>query len=105
MVISGLIERPQAIQSTEPIVWSSGGHYRLWNGHSIGAIKSASRFDCSAKIAAKTRMAFNITAVSCWTLSLGHILIDYVFGAAIAIAHGDVDGDDKDDSEGVHHIS
>ena len=50
-------------------------------------------------------MAFNITAVSCWTLSLGHILIDYVFGAAIAIAHGDVDGDDKDDSEGVHHIS
>ena len=30
-------------------------------------------------------------AVSCRTLSLGHILINCVFGVAIAIAHGDSD--------------
>ena len=35
-------------------------------------------------------------AVRCQTFSLGHIIIGYVFGAAIRIAYGDPDGGDKD---------
>ena len=31
-------------------------------------------------------------AVSFQTASLGHVLIDYAFGAAILIAHGNLDG-------------
>ena len=50
-------------------------------------------------------MAFNIVAASCRTLSLGHILINYVFSAVITIAHGDPGGDDKDNRGGVHHVA
>ena len=48
-------------------------------------------------------MMFNLMAVSCQTFSLGHILIDYVFGAAIAIAHGN--GDGKDGRNGVRRAT
>ena len=57
------------------------------------------------KIAAQTRMVFNIMAVSCRALSLGHILINYVFGPAIVIAHGDSDGGDEGDRDGVHCVA
>ena len=43
-----------------------------------------------------SRMTFNVTAVSCRTFSLGHILIDYVFGAATEIVHGNPDSGDED---------
>ena len=46
-------------------------------------------------------MTFNLMAVSCRTVSLGHVLIDYAFGAAILIAHGDPDGGDEDGRDGV----
>ena len=35
-------------------------------------------------------------ALSCRIFSLVHLLVDYAFGAAIHIAHGDPDGDDED---------
>ena len=44
-------------------------------------------------------------AVSCRTLSLGHILMGYVFGAVIAIAHGNLDGGNEDDRDDVHHVA
>ena len=57
---------------------TSGGHYRLQTRHSVG-IESASDFDSAGEIAVKSRMTFNLKAVSCRTLCLGHKLIDYVF--------------------------
>ena len=50
-------------------------------------------------------MVFNLMAVSCQTFSLGHILIDYVFGATIAIAHGDRDGSNEDNRDSVRRAS
>ena len=50
-------------------------------------------------------MTFDITAVSCRTFSLGHILINYVFGGAINIAHDDGDGGDKEGLDGVRRIA
>ena len=82
-----------------------GVHYFLLNGHSVGAIESASRFDCAAEIAVQTGMAFDITSVSCRILSLGHILIGYVFDAVIAIAHSDPDDGNEDDRNGVYRVS
>ena len=41
-------------------------------------------------------MTFNLTDVTCQTFSFGRILIDYVFGAAINITHGNHDGGDED---------
>ena len=67
---------------------SSGGHYLLQNGCSVGAIESASKFDSGGEITAKIRTAFNLIDVSCQTFSLVHKLIDYAFDAAIPIAHG-----------------
>ena len=37
--------------------------------------------------------------------SIGHILINCVFGAAINIAHGDPDGVDKDGRDNVRHAT
>ena len=77
------------------------------SGRSIGAIESASRFDCAAKIAAQARMMFDLMAAICRTFSLGHILyvIDYVFGATIVIAPSDGDDDNEDGSGGVHRAA
>ena len=62
----------------------------------LGAIKSASRFNSAGEFVAKTRTAFNPIAVGCQIFSLGHKLIDYVFGAAIFIAHCDRDGGNEE---------
>ena len=40
-------------------------------------------------------------ALSCRIFSLGHLLIDYAFGAAIRIAYGDPDGGDEDGRDGA----
>ena len=50
-----IIKIPQAIQSTGAIGQSSESRYHLCNGRSVGAIESASRFNCAAKITALTR--------------------------------------------------
>ena len=39
-------------------------------------------------------------ALSYRIFSLVHLLVDYVFGAAIRIAYGDRDGGDEDDRHG-----
>ena len=44
---------------------------------------------------------FNLAALSCRTFSLGRILIEYVFGAAIDIAYGDSDGGNEDGRDGA----
>ena len=43
----------------------------------------------------------NLVALSYWIFSLGHVPIDCAFGAAMPIAHGDLDGGDKDGHDGV----
>ena len=43
----------------------------------------------------------NLEALSCRIFSLGHILIDYAFGAAIRIAYGDPGGGDEDGRDGA----
>ena len=50
---------------------------------------------------------FNLMAVSFRIFSLGHILIDYVFGATITITitHGDGDGGDKDGRDSVRRVA
>ena len=50
-------------------------------------------------------MMFNLMTVSCQTFSLGHILIDYVFGAAIPIAHGDHNDGDEDSCDDVRRAA
>ena len=75
------------------------------NGGSVGAIETASRFGCAAKIAAQAKIMFNLMAVSCRTCSLGHILTNYVFGATIIIAHGDDDGSGEDGRNGVRRAA
>ena len=40
-------------------------------------------------------------ALSCRTFSLGHVLVDYGFGATIRIAYGDRDGSDEDGRDGA----
>ena len=66
--------------------------------------ESASRFACAAEIAAQARMMFNLMAVSCQTFILGQILINYAFGATVAITHGN-DGGGDEDRRGVHHAA
>ena len=39
--------------------------------------------------------------MSCRTFSLGHVLIDYVFGATIIIARGDGNGGDENGRDSV----
>ena len=46
-----------------------------------------------------------IIAVSYRTLSLGHLLMGYVFGAAIRIAYDDRDGGDEDGRDGVRRVA
>ena len=46
-------------------------------------------------------MALNLMAVSWRTISLGHALIDYAFGAAILLVHSNPDGGDEDGPDGV----
>ena len=84
---------------------SSGGHYLLQNGCSVGAIESASKFDSGGEITAKIRTAFNLIDVSCQTFSLVHKLIDYAFDAAIPIAHGNHDCDSDDGRGGVRSVA
>ena len=98
------IESPRALQSTGVVGRSPGGHFRLSDVRSVGAIKSASRFNNASKIAAQTRMTFNLMAVSCRTFSLGHILISYVFSVVIVIAHSDRYGGVEDDRDGVRRV-
>ena len=40
-----------------------------------------------------------------WLLSLGRVLIDCVFSAATAIAHGDPDDINEEGRNGVHHAA
>ena len=40
-------------------------------------------------------------AVSCQTVSLGHVLIDYAFGAVLLIVHGDPDDANEDGRDSV----
>ena len=40
-----------------------------------------------------------MVALSCRTFILGHVLIDYAFGATIPITHGDPDGGGDDDCD------
>ena len=101
----GFIEIPRAFQSTRVVGRSSGGHYLLQNGRYIDAIESASRFHSAGEITAKSGMMFNLMTVSCQTFSLGHILIDYVFGAAIPIAHGDHNDGDEDSCDDVRRAA
>ena len=46
-------------------------------------------------------MTFNPMAVRCQTVSLGYVLIDYAFSAAILIAHGDLNGSNKNSLDGM----
>ena len=92
----GFIKSPQSLQSTGAVDRLPDGHYR----RSVGAIESAS-FDCANEIAAQARIMFNLMTVSCQTFSLGHILINCVFGAAIRIANGDGDDVNEDGRDGV----
>ena len=46
-------------------------------------------------------MTFNLMAVSCRTVSLGHALIEYDFGAVILIAHINPDGGDDGGRDNV----
>ena len=46
-------------------------------------------------------MTLNLMTVSCQTVSLGHVLIDYAFGTAILITHGDLYGSDEGGRDGV----
>ena len=43
--------------------------------------------------------------ISCRTISLGHVLIDYALDAVILIAHGDSDGGDEDGQNGVRSLA
>ena len=47
-------------------------------------------------------MFIDLVALSCRTFSLRHLLIDYVLGAVIPIAHGHPDGGSEDSYDGVH---
>ena len=44
-------------------------------------------------------------AVSCRTLSLGHLLMTYSFGAAIHIAYGNPDDGNEDGHGGVRRVA
>ena len=50
-------------------------------------------------------MMFNLTAVSCRTFSLGHMIINYVFAAVIEITNGDSNGGNEDGRKGVPHAA
>ena len=50
-------------------------------------------------------MTFNPMAVRCQTVSLGYVLIDYAFSAAIQIAFSDLNGGDKDYQNSVLRVA
>ena len=99
------IDRRQALLLTRVVSYSSGDHYSLQNGRSVGAIESASRFDSAGEIAAKTKMIFYLMNVSCRTFSLDHTLIDYAVGSAIPIAHGNHNGGNEGGCDCVHRAA
>ena len=43
--------------------------------------------------------------LSCRTFSLGRVLIDYAFGAAMRIAYSNLDGGNDDDQDGVRLVA
>ena len=43
--------------------------------------------------------------LSCRTFSLGNVLIDYAFGAAIRTAYSNLDGGDEDDQDSVRRVA
>ena len=102
VAIDGSIKIQQSPPLIRMVVRKLGSQLRRLHGRPGGVIKSASRFDCAAEIAVQTRMTFNLTAVSCETFSLYHVLIDYVLGAVIDMAHGDSNGGGVDSRDGVH---
>ena len=69
-----------------------GGQLRRRNGRPAGAIESASRFDGASEIAAKAIESIDLIALTCVTISLGHLLTGPSPGGAIAIVHGDREG-------------
>ena len=53
----------------------------------------------------KAIVSIDLVPLSYRTISLGRILIDYAFGAAIAIVHGHREGHRRDASDGVRRAA
>ena len=71
----------------------------------VSAFESAPRFKGADKSSAQTTISINLVALSCRIFSLGHVLVDYAFGAAIRIAYGDRDGGDEDGRDGACRVA
>ena len=67
----------------------------------VSTFESASRFEGADESEAQATISTNMVALSYRIFSLGHVLVDYAFGAAIRIAYGDRDGGDEDGRDGA----
>ena len=71
----------------------------------VSTFESASRFEGAGESQARGTISINIVALSCRTFSLGNLLIDYAFGAAIRTAYCDLDDGDEDDQDDVCRVA
>ena len=101
VAIEGSTESPRPPLSIGMVRRKLGGQKRWQHGHLTGSIESALRFNGAGGSQAEAIFLVDLVTVRYVAFSLGSILVDYAVGGAIAIAHGDCNGDDEDGRDSV----